>query len=698
MDTERKGLAHFELPLGTAVFDLGHSVSLRSAFLQASSQSVWEIAVSEDGVRWQPIWQPRPQGRGLVIESRAQLDANGRWVRLDLLQAPPAGAYAGELQIFCHEEARKVADALLRDPPPPPPGWREVGRRAIESPRAVPLGLALVAVFVGLAAPRRWLARTPDSNAYGWALATAGLVLANALVMTLSLPQVGYNIDESYQTQHGIELADWYGTLLSQWSWQPFQSSTPAMDYYGGFFELCAELAARVSPMERVETRRLVTVLFGSLALVGTYLLGRFFGGRATGFAATLFLLVTPRFQGHVINNPKDIPFAALHVFALLAICLALPRLPALPLRWILAVGASLGGVIAIRVGGVVVLSYFAIACAAWWLLDLLRGQGFLGWRLARLAASFAAVIAVAWTVMVAFWPWAWSSPLVGPLEALAYFRDVAHHGRVSFSVFFEGRQILLTEIPRHFTARWLLLAAPEFWLLAPLGLVAWARRVPPPDGTGGRWRGLGGLLVALSVGLPLGLTLTGNVSQFGAIRHFAFLFPLLSVGLAAAVTAGLRALPTPGTRAAIVAALAGSVGLTLWDAARLHPYEYVYFNRSFAGGLREASRSYQTDYLGLSYREGANWLLEHYPPGDRDPLRVASCPGFLTNLLRPLREAPDGAARFKIVPLSGQPDVAVTFTRGDCHRRFRGRVVATVRRDGTPLLYVTETRKGASP
>lgn len=45
-------------------------------------------------------------------------------------------------------------------------------------------------------------------------------------------------------------------------------------------------------------------------------------------------------------------------------------------------------------------------------------------------------------------------------------------------------------------------------------------------------------------------------------------------------------------------------------DAVRLHPYEYVYYNR-FAG---DVFRKYELDYWGTSYREAANYLNETAP------------------------------------------------------------------------------------
>ncbi len=48
-------------------------------------------------------------------------------------------------------------------------------------------------------------------------------------------------------------------------------------------------------------------------------------------------------------------------------------------------------------------------------------------------------------------------------------------------------------------------------------------------------------------------------------------------------------------------------------DAVRLHPYEYIYYNR-FVSGVSGAFRKYEMDYWGISYREAANYLNETAP------------------------------------------------------------------------------------
>jgi hypothetical protein len=50
-------------------------------------------------------------------------------------------------------------------------------------------------------------------------------------------------------------------------------------------------------------------------------------------------------------------------------------------------------------------------------------------------------------------------------------------------------------------------------------------------------------------------------------------------------------------------------------DGLRLHPYEYIYYNR-FVGGVNGAFRRFELDYWGTSYREAAYYINEIAPQG----------------------------------------------------------------------------------
>jgi hypothetical protein len=139
------------------------------------------------------------------------------------------------------------------------------------------------------------------------------------------------------------------------------------------------------------------------------------------------------------------------------------------------------------------------------------------------------------------------------------------------------------------------------------------------------------------------------------------------------------------------------SVVLTVVDMVELHPYEYVYFNRAFAGGLAEASHRFETDYWGVSYKEGLEWAAQNYRPAGMEKTRISNCSissRFMT--VYPIEQNPLLRDKFVAVNPDDHPDLVLALTRWDCHKR-EGKVLHIVERQGTPLLYVIETPAGQS-
>jgi hypothetical protein len=123
----------------------------------------------------------------------------------------------------------------------------------------------------------------------------------------------------------------------------------------------------------------------------------------------------------------------------------------------------------------------------------------------------------------------------------------------------------------------------------------------------------------------------------------------------------------------------------------RLHPYQTVYFNRIPAGGLAEAAKKYETDYWGNSYREGIEWVIQNYhPPLDRKIRVMNAAEVFQTGYY--LEKTQELRDRFEMVEAG--PDIFLSTTRWDLHKTYTGKILHTVVRDDTPLLYVIEVSK----
>src|SRR5262249_17047689 len=138
-------------------------------------------------------------------------------------------------------------------------------------------------------------------------------------------------------------------------------------------------------------------------------------------------------------------------------------------------------------------------------------------------------------------------------------------------------------------------------------------------------------LVVALAAILPLAVTVALRPAMYNGIRHFIFVVPPLAVlgGLAGAkVFEAVR----PSWPAAIFAVviLAAGIAPPISEMAKLHPYEYTYFNWA-SGGVAHARDRYMLDYWGLSLKQASQALLSQIAqrretkPADRR-WKVAVC------------------------------------------------------------------------
>ena len=167
----------------------------------------------------------------------------------------------------------------------------------------------------------------------------------------------------------------------------------------------------------------------------------------------------------------------------------------------------------------------------------------------------------------------------------------------------------------------------------------------------------------------------------------------LAGIGIDSALTA-LASRSRTAARAALAVVTAGF----LWDAvtlARLHPYEYLFYN-PLVGGLQGASRRYDLDYWFASMPEAlgqlevyllrtstndANWPTELYS--------VAVCGeqlAFDKTVTLP-------QLRFDFKPQWNQSEFFIAPTHMNCDNDLDGKIIGTVTRLGVPIAYIKDRR-----
>ncbi|MEY3052636.1 MAG: hypothetical protein RLY31_2421 [Bacteroidota bacterium] len=436
----------------------------------------------------------------------------------------------------------------------------------------------------------------------------AGAVLLLTVVLSLGS---GINGDDEYQNDYSARLVRYYSSFGADTA--ALAVDTMATDlynrgkmyYYGGFFDLLTGLANQALGYEQADAgyhhvRHVFNALFGFVAMLFTALLVRFVAGWRAAILTLLLMFLSPRFLGHSLMNPKDIPFAAGYMMAVCCMVPFLRQLPRPDLRWAAGVAAGIGIAIGTRAGGLLLVAYLGLFAG----LSFLQQYGWSGiFRHARQVGGYAA-----WTLGVALsgyllallcWPYALQSPLAHPLEALGEFSKLG----IRIRVLFKGENVMSDQTDWDYALQWVWRTVPLF-ALAGLAVALlyfrslWRRYLPLPL-----------LLVCFSGFFPLSYIIYKDSVLHDGWRHLTFVYPPL---LAFSVLGLVRLEEQLREKKTARYVLYGAVGLLMLEPAvfiaRNTAYPYVYFNPA-AGGVGHAFGRYETDYWGLSVRQAVDWL-----------------------------------------------------------------------------------------
>jgi len=426
-------------------------------------------------------------------------------------------------------------------------------------------------------------------------VAVAGVVLA-------TFRDYGLGWDDYTHSEYGELLVRLYGSGFSDRRALSFVN----LYMYGGGFDMLAAVVAKALPFTLFETRRLVGGLVGLVGLIATWRTSRRIGGPLAGFAALVLIATCPLFIGHMFMNAKDAPFAtamAILLYALVRMFEAYPQLtPATGLLAAGGLGLSIGSRIMGGFGVIELAAGLAFAASLDAIKHGVRGAAI---RLARYVAWLLPGAALAYAIMALVWPWSVTA-LFNPLRAVVYFSSFFEK---PWRELFGGELILVTEMPRSYVPTLLALQLPE--ILLGLGLagaagaaIAVCRREVRQS------RRVTLLVVLIAAIAPIAAAVAARPAMYNGIRHFVFVLPPIAVlgGLAAAWL--LEWLWQRSARAASIAGLAliAATALPIIAMARLHPYQYTYYN-SLAVGVAGARPRYMLDYWALSFKQASQGL-----------------------------------------------------------------------------------------
>ena len=330
--------------------------------------------------------------------------------------------------------------------------------------------------------------------------------------------------------------------------------------------------------------------------------------------AATTALLVTqPLLWGHAFINPKDVPFLLLFTAAFWAgieyVDASVDPGTTRSRRVVLLLAASgvLGIATSVRViaplAGVLVVVYAAQVHV------VARPRS----ALTRSLGPILAYAAIALLTTIVFWPYLWPAPLQRLVEVIKTMSS----NPTQLAVLFRGQVWRAGALPRSYLPILLNVQLTEpVWPVLGAGLLVGIRRLwrsrprtslaeagaPKQQVDLARQRPQPAefLLAFAWFAVPVLHVLVVRPPMYDGFRHFLFILPPVFLIGGLALDAASSAIKRPWVSAGAVAVM---LIPGLFAIARLHPYEYAYYN-SFVGGPAGAFRSFETDYWLTCYKE----------------------------------------------------------------------------------------------
>ena len=418
--------------------------------------------------------------------------------------------------------------------------------------------------------------------ARGGGVGRAAVVFATVLLPFMLWVSVDYGVtlDEESRQTHGESIWRFYaGRVTAE------DTGAGVLRFYGGLFDMLAVALQRglrrVLPLDPYVVRHGLNATFGWLGVVLCGVLAARVAGPGAGLLAMVLLLLLPRYFGHAMNNPKDLPFATLATAALVVMAGIPARYPFLTWPRVAGLALTIGLCLSVRPGGMLFLAFAGGVLV----VQVARSRDRDWRRLGATAARLALLTLLALTVPLPFWPWLQSRPYVGLAEALSGVADFEWPG----SVLFDGRDLPGTRLPWTYVPVWFLYTTP---LATLAGLALSLGRLHPRSPL--RLVALGLWAAVLA---PVSYIIARNSTLYDGIRHLLFIQPPLMVLSALGWWSVVRARSRP---IAVTAVLVLAVGLAepALFSLRNHPNQVVYFN-PLLGGTRGAFGRFELDYWG---------------------------------------------------------------------------------------------------
>ena len=459
-------------------------------------------------------------------------------------------------------------------------------------------------------------------------------------------------------------------TIIATYMLEPnLQRHAPLLSDHYRFYATVLSFFNKYQSYERYHFYNLV---FASLMIVVPYLMLYFLYKRPLlATLGPLFIMLTPRFLGHIPANPKDMPFAVVYFITLCAIYFLADSSSGVTTNTthntatktninnylkILILGILFGFTQSLRIVGFTVYIIYILyrlysalveqlplkttTSGVTWLRNITQLLTIFQYKqnkqinlkslyikipnlrtllnyIADEVLKLILIFTVAGIIMAATWPYIGGNFIKSLIIIMESSQEFPEWDK---DIFYMGKFYPVDERPWHYLPVWLAITTPDYifilFALSSIIITKWFKHKLY-------------MLFITSFWINILLYLILHPVIYNGLRHFLYLVPIIA--FIAAITA-IEALNTtngasiikelikptqkltksltPQILISIVILMISVLGpiTTAITMYKLHPYEYVYFNE-LVGGLKGAAKNFETEYWGASYKEAAEWV-----------------------------------------------------------------------------------------
>ena len=451
-------------------------------------------------------------------------------------------------------------------------------------------------------------------------------------VFPLISSDYGTTFDEKVHNGHGKMLLEYFTGRSDLAKKSPFtedgklkpippedREDFSDLNFFGGTFDLIVAFTQKYLHFTgEFEQRHFINSLFGVLAILFTGLVAMMIAGWRAGFIAFCMLALSPRFVAHSMNNPKDVPFAALFILSVFFIIRFVRELPKPKISTMILLAFAIGLSISIRVAGIMLIPFLLLFSSGKHILafftKLIEKEDLV--KLFRSTGIALLVSITGYFITALFWPYDRTNPLGVPLKVLS---EVSKLAIFNSHDLFMSRWWNPDEMPWYWMPWWTLIGTPLF---ISAGLITskfmFIRKISGSDPVSRK----AALMLLIVFTLPVAFVIFNHSYIFHDGRHLMFVIPPL-VAFCALSWENLFRLNIPRIGKIILSVLLICFSIQpLYWMIKNHPNETTYFT-PLIGGVDGAWKKYETDYYGNVMRQGVDWIQKNSKPSAGKQVRI---------------------------------------------------------------------------